>query len=163
MLLTPDVVTDAKVSKWNVNAKVQCLWGTPSQPSGRWRGWRWKSDGKGRVKRWELYSGNFVNVYKSTCYMAGDLWEFLMLDFSHGSFWWHQLILPTNHFFPPSLTATAGLTWCHPQFWTLVFNASFTDFGISNDIPLTTMYCTRPVTLEFGLRTIPFWYLHSAD
>ena len=58
---------------------------------------------------------------------------------------------------------SAGLTWCLQQHWTLVFNISFTNFGISNNIPLTAMYCIQPVTPEFGLRKIPLGYLCSAD
>jgi hypothetical protein len=46
----------------------------------------------------------------------------------------------------------------------LGIHRSFTDFGVSNNIPLTLIYYwARPVTLNFGRRTMPFGYLHSAD
>ena len=89
-----------------------------------------------------------------------------MLNFSHGSFWWHQLLLPTNHFFPPSSSHRDHHCWVDlvsPTALNFGVQHIVTDFGISNNIPLTMMYCTQPVTLEFGLRTIPFGYLCSAE
>ena len=84
-----------------------------------------------------------------------------------------QPLLASHHFLPPSSSSSyhlspllrlpTGLTWCLLQHWTLVFNISFTDFGVSNNSPLTMIICAQPVTLKLELKTIPFGYLHSAD
>ena len=111
------------------------------------------------MKQWEF------SFYKSTWQVT---YENFLID---GWFWWHQSLLASNHFLPPSLLSLSfhlhqdcWLDWLSvSQCWTLVFNILFTDFGVSNNIPLTMIYCAWPVTLKFGLRTIPFGYFHSAD
>ena len=109
------------------------------------------------MKRWELCK-SFTNQHGRWLVKIFPWLIFLMLDFDGIDYF----LLPTTSCLQPLLAPIlvaswlpTRLTWCLPQHWTLVFNASFTDFGVSNDIPLTVICCARPVTLEFGLRTIP--------
>jgi hypothetical protein len=177
-----NAVTDAKVSERYVEHQSSTLWETPSQPNGRWR-WRWSENDEDGGKKWlearsdwchqnepsirkfsQVNGGNFpcshlpcwfsFEFYKSTRQVTNLQGKFPPF---------HSCFLPLPSLFSASSSPPIGLTWCLPQRWTLVFNVSFTDFGVSNDIPLTVIYCARPVTLEFGLRTIPFGYLRSAD
>ena len=150
LLLTPKSVNEM------MNTKAQCYWETPSQPCGRWR---WESNGEGRKQEWN--SGNFPLTNQHSRWLVKV------------PIWWHQSLLASHHFLPPSSSSShdfspssrppTGLTWCLLQCWDLVFNILFTDFGVSNNTPLTMIICAQPVTLELGLRTMPFGYLCSAD
>jgi len=128
-------------------------------------------------ERWELCK-SFTNQHGRWLVKIFPWLIFLMVDFDGID----HFLLPTTSCLQPLLAPIlvaswppTGLTWCLPQHWTLVFNASFTDFGVSNALGrdhlclasvasfLDVISCARPVTLEFGLRTIPSRYLRSAN
>ena len=75
--------------------------------------------------------------------------------------------MPSNslrcHLLSPSSRPSTGLTWCLPAVLNYGVQCIVHWLWRQWHLSSTANVCARPVTHEFGLRTIPFGYLHSTN
>ena len=150
-----------------LNTKVQRCWVTPSQPSEVYGGWRWRrgyEKAKVKVRKQEWKGGNYSNK-QSTWHVNLQFFFRTQKDAIKLPSLSSALTVVCSHrcLLSPSSRPSTGLTWCLP---------AALNYGVQRIVhwlwrqwrlSSTANVCARPVTHEFGLRTIPFGYLRSTN